>query len=177
MNAQLLANRGDSTVNCSDVEEMIPLVAEGLIDPDTDHAIFEHLNDCACCQDALYTHDMITLNLSQGHEIKPATQHNTVIHFHISRSLASAAALLLLICGAIAGSLAFQEPQAPIEQALAVQEPETQILEVLPPQHGSDVPLIIIRHNDKTMMIRQDQIDNGTDSQHVDASMPVNIRY
>lgn len=169
-------------ISCQDVEELLPLIAEGLIDPDSDAEVFEHLADCEACQEQLHQHDELTLALGQGRMFDTQTRRADVIHFKLPRSLAAAAAAILLACIGLLGAyssgvLHGTEHADPSESMLSLEQPETQILEVLPPQPGDDVPMIIIRHNDRTMIMRQDQIDSGSSSEHLDAHVPVKIRY
>ncbi len=167
----------EQTLCCSDVEELLPLIAEGLIDVENDESVFEHLAECEHCQQQLQEHDTITLAMSHGREIQPAQQRTDVIHFRLSRPIAAAAAMLLLAFGSALSYMSQQSVEVDQPNALTANEPETQILQVLAPKTGDDVPLIIIRHQDQTMVIRQDQIDSGTDNEEIKAAVPVHVRY
>jgi hypothetical protein len=49
---------------CDESEALLPLVADGQLDPDGDPTLFEHLARCEDCQRSLARHDLVTLALS-----------------------------------------------------------------------------------------------------------------
>ena len=48
---------------CEDVESLLPLVADGALDAETEPALFAHLARCCACQEALTHHDLVTVAL------------------------------------------------------------------------------------------------------------------
>lgn len=57
-------------LTCDESEALLPLVADGQLDPDRDPALFEHLARCDDCQRSLARHDLVTLAL--GDSARPA---------------------------------------------------------------------------------------------------------
>lgn len=165
-----------TALTCQDAEELLPLVAEGLLDPYSDPDLFAHLAECQCCQTSLETHDLITLSLSADTDFQPATPRAEVIHFQMSKPLSIAASFLFVAMLGLIGGLSLQSDQSDGPDPLVMHEPETQILKVIPREDGNG-DLIIIRHQDETLVIRQDQIDNGTASQTGNNSKPAAVNY
>lgn len=170
-----------SNATCTDVEELLPLIAEGLMDADSDPDVFIHLADCEHCSQSLILQDMITLNLGNNINMKQTPREN-VVYFHIPKTILSAAAILLFSCAALLAHNSYNashtnsnQAHADLDQiAVGTQNvPETEILKIIPAQSSDDVPMILIRHHGQNMLIRQDQIDSGTTNAEVSAAMPV----
>jgi hypothetical protein len=51
-------------IACEDAEAFLPLVADGALQPEDDPALFAHLASCACCQESLARHDLVSLALA-----------------------------------------------------------------------------------------------------------------
>ena len=51
------------SLSCDEVEELLPLVADGTLDEVSDPTLFMHVVDCERCQQSLNTHDLIALSL------------------------------------------------------------------------------------------------------------------
>ena len=51
-------------MRCEDAEALLPLVADGIIDPDDDAALFAHLAACPDCQRSLSRHDLLSVALA-----------------------------------------------------------------------------------------------------------------
>jgi len=51
-------------LSCDDVNQLMPIIADGTIDVATDPAVFAHLSRCDDCQEALARHDLITLAMA-----------------------------------------------------------------------------------------------------------------
>ena len=164
-------------MDCIEVEELLPLVAEGLIDPDSDPAVFEHLAGCDQCQASLEMHDLVTLQLSHGSDLSPASPRSDVIHFQLSRPLAMAASFLLVAMLGLTVGLGWQSSQDQLSTETISEKPETQILDVLQARSDDESPLIIIRHQDQTIVVPQHQIDNGNSSNADNNSTSVPVRY
>lgn len=58
-------NSSTESMSCVEAEPLLPLVADGAIDPDSDPALFAHLATCVTCQRLVAQHDLITLAI--GH--------------------------------------------------------------------------------------------------------------
>lgn len=164
-------------MDCNEVEELLPLVAEGLLDPDSDPAVFEHLADCDHCQASLEMHDLVTLQLSQGSDLTPASPRTEVIQFQLSRPLAMAASFLLVAMFGLFAGLAWQQNHEQVSNEQISEKPETQILDVLQARSDDESPLIIIRHQDRTIVVPQNQIDNGQSNNNDTNSTSIPVRY
>ncbi len=55
-------------MTCAEAEPLLPLVADGAVDPDSDPGLFAHLAGCPDCQRAVASHDLIALAIAR----KPA---------------------------------------------------------------------------------------------------------
>lgn len=53
-------------MTCAEAEPLLPLVADGAVDPSSDPDLFAHLASCPMCQRAVAEHDLITLALERG---------------------------------------------------------------------------------------------------------------
>lgn len=53
-------------LTCDEAEALLPLIADGQLDPDSDPTLFEHLSRCDDCQRSLARHDLVTLALSDS---------------------------------------------------------------------------------------------------------------
>ena len=54
------------SLSCDEVEELLPLVADGSLDESGDPTLFMHLADCERCQQSLVTHDLIAVSLPRA---------------------------------------------------------------------------------------------------------------
>ena len=53
-------------MTCAEAEPLLPLVADGAVDPDSDPGLFAHLAGCPDCQRAVASHDLIALAISRA---------------------------------------------------------------------------------------------------------------
>jgi hypothetical protein len=53
-------------MSCAEAEPLLPLVADGAVDPDSDPALFAHLSSCPDCQRAVAAHDLIGLAIARS---------------------------------------------------------------------------------------------------------------
>ncbi len=75
---------------CDEVVPLLPMVADGAIEPAADTPLFEHLARCTDCQDHLARLDLVTLALEQGHSLAPTTPR--ALRFRLPLPFAAAAA-------------------------------------------------------------------------------------
>src|SRR4051812_4554295 len=87
------------TLSCSEVEPLLPMVADGALEHAKDPALFAHLAECEHCQETLAQHDLISLALNKG-DLAPVSQCFEHIRIPLPMSLA-AAALVMCAVGAI----------------------------------------------------------------------------
>ena len=52
-------------MTCAEAEPLLPLVADGAVDPDSDPGLFAHLAGCPDCQRAVASHDLIALAIAR----------------------------------------------------------------------------------------------------------------
>ena len=52
-------------MSCEEVESLLPLVADGALDANSEPALFSHVASCQRCQDSLALHDLVGISLSQ----------------------------------------------------------------------------------------------------------------
>ena len=51
-------------MSCAEAEPLLPLVADGAVDPDSDPMLFAHLASCPDCQRIVASHDLIALAIA-----------------------------------------------------------------------------------------------------------------
>jgi hypothetical protein len=88
------------SISCADVEPLLPLIADGSLQPNEEVAVFEHLYSCDCCQDALARHDAVSFAL--GGSAEQASTSLRIVHRQLSvpwmiASAAAAAAVVAIV--------------------------------------------------------------------------------
>jgi hypothetical protein len=143
--------------DCDEVQELLPLVADGAITAEDDPQLFVHLAACPDCQSELLTHDLVELALAQGR--KPAeTARASVIQYQVPWPVA-AAATLLLATGVglwIGNGQGTAEP----EQVVAADQGDA-MLDVLGGDRLGDPPMFVLRNEGEIHVIDQSQVDGG----------------
>ncbi len=81
-------------MTCAEAEPLLPLVADGVIDPDSDPSLFAHLADCPDCQRMIAGHDLIALAIARPAVTPP--RRNPILQLW---PLAAAAVLALSAAG------------------------------------------------------------------------------
>ena len=84
------------SLSCDEVEELLPLVADGTLDDVGDPTLFMHLADCERCQQSLVTHDLIAVSLPRAARLPEPRR----LRPWWQRALPAAAAASLLLGGA-----------------------------------------------------------------------------
>jgi hypothetical protein len=83
-------------MDCVEAEALLPLVADGALDADSDPALFAHLGRCAACQESLARHDLVELALARdgvGASAPRALRYRLPLPW----AIASAACLVLAV--------------------------------------------------------------------------------
>ena len=95
----------DAELTCEEVEELLPLIADGVLEPDDDPAVFNHLARCPDCQQSLATYDLIDLAMSQSQDSaqSDAKSNDDSKVIHMYRLPWAAAAAWLLCAGGATG--------------------------------------------------------------------------
>lgn len=84
------------SLSCDEVEELLPLVADGTLNDVSDPTLFMHLADCERCQQSLVTHDLIAVSLPRAARLPEPR----ILRPWWQRALPVAAAASLLVGGA-----------------------------------------------------------------------------
>lgn len=83
--------------SCDDIRPLLPLVAEGLIDAESDPHVFHHLHGCDSCQRELAGEDLITLALAGAADVPAGKRQAEVVHYRLPWPASLAAGLLLAL--------------------------------------------------------------------------------
>jgi hypothetical protein len=143
-------------LTCEEADALLPLVADGALDPEADPALFAHLSRCCDCQDALMRHDLVTVALEATRAEVPIARRAPIRHVFLpwpaalAASLAAAAGLWMWLATLQAGRTT---PQASA----------TQVVQVL----GTDgQPVYVVVQGDQVTVIDPRAIDGkGTGAQ------------
>ena len=84
------------SLSCDEVEELLPIVADGTLNDVSDPTLFMHLADCERCQQSLVTHDLIAVSLPRAARLPQPR----MLRPWWQRALPVAAAASLLVGGA-----------------------------------------------------------------------------
>lgn len=82
-------------MTCAEAEPLLPLVADGAIDPDSDPTLFTHLAGCPDCQRAVASHDLIALAIARAPRRPQPQRRATILRFLRGWPYAAAAGLAL----------------------------------------------------------------------------------
>jgi anti-sigma factor RsiW len=158
---------------CAEVEQLLPLVADGALDAEADPVLFAHLGQCAECQEALARHDLITLAIGQG-AAASAAPRLAVIHYRLPRMVAWASAAVLMLG---LGGTAWWMRGAPQTEPLVA---DREIIHVTVPGDATGNGYYLIRNGDSWQRVDPGRLDGDRPA---DASAtrrdsaPVGYRY
>ena len=145
-------------LDCQEVEDLLPLIVDGVIDEESDPNVFAHLVGCPSCQTSLATYDLIDLVLSDGRHIsKPQTVPSKVIHYRIPGLWTAAAALM----AAVGIGVWLNQGEAPLVKSSPAPTNTVKILEVLPNHGNQNQPAFVIQDGDTIRVISGEQLDGG----------------
>jgi hypothetical protein len=137
------------SLTCVDAEPLLPLVADGVLGPAEDPALFDHLATCPECQEALARHDLITLALAHG---RPEPVRRPRLRpWHLAIPLAAAAAVAMAVALPTAAPAPPPEPQAapaPTPTAIHITREATVLPGALPGRS-----LILVRRGDQVLVV------------------------
>ena len=158
---------------CADVEQLLPLVADGALDAEADPKLFAHLAHCSACQEALACHDMITLAIGQR-EAAPAARGLVVKQYRLPRVVAwaSAAALVVTLGGAALWARG-AAPEAPVVA-------DREVIHVTVPGDATSRGYYLIRDGEQWQRVDPGRLDGEApaDASAVPQdSTPVGYRY
>jgi len=169
------------TMTCAEAEPLLPLVADGAIDPDNDPALFSHLAGCPDCQRMVASHDLIALAIARPQATAP--RRATVKRFW---PLAAAACLVLAagfwLLAHDRGTTYLQtsvaaKPSASVTPvAVADSRPTVREPEVIAVPRADGTVTYLVRQGDVWMPIDPSALDGPVQSAHGSGS-GVQVRY
>lgn len=173
-------------MSCAEAEPLLPLVADGALDPDSDPSLFAHLASCAACQRVVAQHDLIGLAIRQAGPV-PVRRPSRIIRllpFAAAACVAVAAGLWLASgrtpTAATPGPVAVQQPATPVPPPAAVVPPAdaapaaTPEVIALRREDGSTVYLV--HQGDGWTAVDPAAMDGPTQPSHSSGS-GVQVRY
>lgn len=147
-------------ISCTDVEALLPALADDQVRLDDAPDIYDHLAGCPACQESLALHDLCSLALA-GDKV-PAHSPPRIVHYHLPRGLAIAATLLIAL---LLGLVAWRHSGATTAEQTRLAEAQTiEILDILPPGPEQPHPLYLIRRggaNGETMLVDPSMLDQS----------------
>jgi hypothetical protein len=175
------------SMTCAEAEPLLPLVADGALEPNSDPSLFAHLAACPACQRLVAQHDLIDLAIRQAGPVE--VQRASIIYFWpyaAAACLAIAAGVWLHTANQSAPSpaapLAIAPIQAPPSQAPAAATiitsdpaaaPTPDVIALRRPD-GSAVYLI--HQGDAWVAVDPAAMDGPTQPSHAGGS-DVQVRY
>ncbi|TVR11440.1 MAG: zf-HC2 domain-containing protein [Planctomycetota bacterium] len=155
-------------LSCDEVEELLPLVIDGVITEADEPDLFCHLAECPQCQASLATHDLITFALAPKQPLHmPAKNHG---HYPLRLSWLAAAAGIIAM-GATGILWLGSSPQS--AQTLSAQEHtgsssrmssesnDLEVVQILRPGPGREQPLFVVRENGRIVVLPSEDLDGG----------------
>ena len=159
------------TITCHDVEELLPLVADHVLDSDDDPALFDHLARCPDCQRSLGLHDLTTLALASEQTPVAGEQDGSEL-IHLPWHLATAGGVILAAAGVL---LAWTLSATPAGDPASQQPPPgTQVVEVRTDADGNEI--IVLMRDGELIEVRSIDRDAASDAPADDTPVPVGLR-
>jgi hypothetical protein len=157
-------------LTCEEVDALLPLVADGVLDVESDPTLFAHLAACSDCQTALVQHDLITLAL--GTVPTPSAPAVNVVHMRLPLRWVGAAAAVLAIA---AFAAMWAGAPAPTD---APQVASQEIIRVRDSQ-GGEHPVLLIRQGNQSTLVDPNDLDRlrGDEPAADPRATPVRWRY
>ena len=157
-----------SELNCDEVAELLPLVADGAIQAEDDPSLFAHLARCPECQRDLALHDLATLAIGHGRDPAASVEASTeIIRLSWPAALASS---LLAACLGVAVWLAVGDNTL---AAQAQPEAAASVIGVYQDADGS-TGVVLIRNGERIEVPRIDEAEEADTASG--ASVPVSLQ-
>jgi hypothetical protein len=170
-------------MSCAEAEPLLPLVADGALDPDSDPHLFAHLAACPTCQQLVAQHDLIGLAIRQAAPGMAERPRNRVLHLWTT---AAAAAGIAIVAGAWLWPVAGQPPAQPVAAAVAQPvlppaaeqpaAPTTDVPDVIAVQHADGSTHYLVRQGEAWVAVDPANMDGPTQPAHGSGS-GVQVRY
>lgn len=172
-------------MSCAEAEPLLPLVADGALDPDSDPSLFAHLAACPACQRVVAQHDLIGLAIRQAGPV-PERRPARIIRllpFAAAACVAVAAGLWLAADRAPAPApaipVAVQTPVAPVQPtaqvAIAAEKP-AMAPEVIALRREDGTAVYLVRQGENWTAVDPAAMDGPTQPSRSSGS-GVQVRY
>ncbi|MEK7413116.1 MAG: zf-HC2 domain-containing protein [Planctomycetota bacterium] len=170
------------TMSCAEVEPLLPLVADGSVDPDADPGLFAHLASCPSCQQRMAEHDLVTIALERGARTTTTAPQRTNI---LRLWLPIAAAASLVIVGTVMWRLGdahdFARDRAVPQVATPLAVPTTSVSatdkpEVLRFTRADGSVWYLVRRHDTWQQVDPAAID-GSDAGKQSSGLGTPVKY
>ncbi|HAT10263.1 MAG TPA: hypothetical protein DCS97_06660 [Planctomycetes bacterium] len=162
-------------MTCAEAEPLLPLVADGALDPDSDPQLFAHLATCADCQRIVATHDLIGLALRAP--APPARRPSVILRFWPALPVAAAAALAFALWPTTPVVVAPQTPTIVHAPAVA---PPVVVTPVAPPRvialaQADGTQIYLVQSGEHWTVVNPADLDSG--AQKPQTANGVQVRY
>jgi hypothetical protein len=161
-------------MTCAEAEPLLPLVADGALDPDSDPQLFAHLASCAECQRAVATHDLIGLALRAP---APPRRRAAILRFWPVLPVAAAAALALALWPT---TPTVATPQAPTVVHAPAAAPPAVVTPAAPPRvialtQADGSQIYMVQSGEHWTVVDPADLDSGAQQPHT--ANGVQVRY
>ncbi len=174
-------------LTCAEAEPLLPLVADGAIDPDSDPGLFMHLAGCADCQRAVASHDLIALAIARTPTAAPASGRGIIQlwPYAAAAGLAIAAGFWLVPGRPQAAPVLAAAPlPVPVAQSPApvvAQQPPAAVVpaagrDVIAVPRGDSTTLYLVRQGESWVPVDPANLDGPAQPGHGGGS-GVQVRY
>jgi hypothetical protein len=166
-------------MTCAEAEPLLPLVADGAIDPDSDPALFAHLASCPACQRAVASHDLIALAITTSSRRAQPQRRPSILRwwpYVAAASLLLAAGVWLAEKAPPAGAaVASAAPVTPTRPALAQLSPAAPADVIAVPRPDGST-LYLVRQGEDWLPLDPAGLDGPVSPAHSGGS-GVQVRY
>ncbi len=167
------------SMTCAEAEPLLPLVADGAVDPDSDPALFAHLAGCPDCQRAVASHDLIALAITRAPAPRRRASVLRLWPYAAAAGLALVAGTWLLpdhrdVRSAPVAASPSPAPVAPIAQQTA--SPPDIAREVIAVPRADGTTLYLVRQDAVWVAVDPAQLDGPAQTGHSSAGS-VQVRY
>lgn len=172
------------SMTCAEAEPLLPLVADGALEPDSDPALFAHLAACPACQRLVAQHDLIDLAIRRAGPVE--VPRASIIRFwpYAAAACLALAAGLWLMAGAGHAPAPHSIPLAAVPAPAAAAAPAVVAAPVAAPTAPEVIALrrpdgtavYLIRQGDAWISVDPAAMDGPTQPSHSGGS-DVQVRY
>ncbi len=161
-------------MTCSEAEPLLPLVADGAVDPASDPGLFAHLAGCPDCQRAVASHDLIALAIARTPKPPRRASILRLWPYAAAAGLALAAgAWLLPVRSDIASATLAAAPPIPIPAARA----PVVSRDVIAVPQGDGSTLYLVRQGETWVAVDPSNLDGPAQPSHGNSGSGIQVRY